>query len=421
VEREATSTVRRTVRICVLARQFPVVSQTFVVDHAAGLAARGHDVVVVPLLPPPADEPVSEETQAAVRRLTAPPRSPTGGRARRAISAARIAAESAVGDHARSLRFALQRDDFPMRSIGPRLVCARRIAAFAPFDVLHAQFGPTGLAALLLRDAGVFDAPIVVSFHGYDAKVIPAQVPRCYDPLIGAVARVTAGSAYMRDVVERLGFSHDQVAVWPQGVDTARFAPARGDTDEQHHGFHVLTVARLVDFKGVDVALRAVALARPRIAGLRYTVVGDGERRAELESLAKQLGVDDITTFRGALAHDDVVAAHAAADAFLITGRVDRAGHVEGQGVAPLEASASELPVVATRSGGLTEVVVDGETGLLVEPENPEAAADALVRLATDAALRARLGAAGRAHVQRAFSQEHSLDVIEQVYRDVRA
>ncbi len=327
-------------------------------------------------------------------------------------------AEAAVRHRGRPLRFAVGRARFPLARFGPRLLCATRLARAAPFDVLHAQFGPTGAAAVALRHAGVFDAPIVCSFHGYDANVIAAQYPGCFDGMLGQVAQVTAGTVFMRGVVEALGFKPTEVTVWPQAVDTDQVEPRRDYTASSTSEFHALSVARLVPFKGVDIALRAVARARPSIPGLRYTVIGEGELRVELESLARELGIADITTFRGPQSHDEVLRTFGDADVFVLTGRVDDEGQKEGQGVAPLEASASALPVLATRAGGLTEVVVDGETGLLVDPEDVDAAADALITLARDPALRARLGKAGRAHVQRCFSVDHSLDVIEQVYRE---
>lgn len=402
-------------RICLMARQFPVVSQTFVLNHAAGLVARGHEVVMVPIEPRSPDAHLATSEFEAVMRATAPQPALLGGGkpARVARGASRLARADA-----RVRRFALARgDDFPLQRVGLRLLCAARVHDAQPFDVLHAHFGPTGVAAVRLRDAGVFDAPIVCSFHGYDANVIAQQVPGIYDPMIGAVAQVTAGTAFMRGVVEGLGFAPGDVTVWPQGVDTARiaFREAPHDTGS----FDALSVARLVDFKGIDVSIRAVASARSRIPNLRYTIIGEGERRDDLERLAKELAVDDIVTFLGARPHDDVLAAFQDADVFLITGRVDREGQKEGQGVAPLEAAASGLPVIGARAGGLTEVVRDGETGILIEPEDFEAAATALVRLAADASLRREMGAAGRAHAERAFSHEHSLDVIEEVYRSV--
>ncbi|HVT77472.1 MAG TPA: glycosyltransferase family 4 protein [Acidimicrobiales bacterium] len=388
-------------------------SQTFVLNHAAGLLARGHEVVVVPIMRSDDEEFATDEFNAVIA-ATAPTPAPLGGSklARIAGGALRLA----TADPA-ARRFALAKgDDFPLQRVGLRLLIASRLANAAPFDVLHAHFGPTGVAAVALRDAGVFDAPIVCSFHGYDANVIAQQVPGIYDPMIGR-AHVTAGTAFMRTVVENLGFPPGDVTVWPLGVYSGRFVPRRpGPADGT---FRALSVARLVDFKGLDISIRAVAVARSRVPGLRYTIIGEGERRDNLERLAKALGVDDIVTFAGARSHDEVLAAFAHADVFLITGRVDSEGQKEGQGVAPLEAAASGLPVIAARAGGLTEVVVDGETGIVVEPENPLAAAEALVRLAGDAALRTRLGAAGRAHVEANFSHAHSLDVIEGVYRSV--
>jgi colanic acid/amylovoran/stewartan biosynthesis glycosyltransferase WcaL/AmsK/CpsK len=402
-----------------MANQFPVVSQTFVVNHAAGLIARGHEVVVVPIQArrAPGDL-ATAEFEEVIRRTQPEPPAPALTGAGRIGDSARLLASGVSTRRGAPVRFALGRDGFAVQRFAHRLLCATRVAKAAPFDVLHAHFGPTGVAAVALRDAGVFDAPIVASFHGYDANVIAQQWPGCYDGMVGKVERVTAGTTFMRGVVEDLGFAAADVVVWPQGVDTAHIA-FREEPRDTSDGFHALSVARLVDFKGVDVSIRAVAAARTRVPGLRYTIIGEGERRDDLERLAKELAVDDIVTFAGPRPHDEVLAAFQNADVFLLTGRVDREGQKEGQGVAPLEASASGLPVIAARAGGLTEVVVDGETGLMIEPEDFEAAATALVRLAADPGLRADLGARGRAHVERSFSHAHSLDVIEEVYRSV--
>jgi colanic acid/amylovoran biosynthesis glycosyltransferase len=385
-------------RVCLLVNEFPVVSQTFVVNHAAGLLARDHEVVVVPI----------QERRASSDLAWTP-------EVAEVIRRSQSAATGVTPRRAAALRFSLGRQGFAARGVGPRWSCATRVSRAAPFDVLHAHFGPSGVVAVALRDAGAFDAPIVCSFHGYDANVIARQWPGCYDGMVGNVEQVTAGTSFMRGVIEDLGFAAEDITVWPQGVDTDRIA-LRAASRDTRDAFHALSVARLVDFKGVDVSIRAVAAARSRIAGLHYTIIGDGERGGDLQRLAKELGVDDIVTFAGPRSHDEVLAAFADADVFLLTGRVDGDGQKEGQGVAPLEASASGVPVIATRVGGLTEVVLDGETGLVIEPEDSAAAAAALVRLAGDAALRTELGTRGRAHVERSFSQAQSLDVITGLY-----
>ncbi|MEY2471851.1 MAG: colanic acid/amylovoran biosynthesis glycosyltransferase [Actinomycetota bacterium] len=406
-------------RVCLMANQFPVVTQTWVVQHAAGLLARGHEVVVVPIQARRAEgdlaTPAFEDVIARTRQGPAAPRDSGLGRV---ADSARLLAAGTTLRRAAPMRFAFGRDGFAVQRFAHRLLCATRVARAAPFDVLHAHFGPTGVAAVALRDAGVFDAPVVCSFHGYDANVIAQQWPGCYDGMIGKAERVTAGTEVMRGVVEALGFPSADVAVWPQGVDTNAIA-FRAEPRNATNDFHAVSVARLVDFKGIDVSIRAVAAARARVSGLRYTIIGEGERRDDLERLAKELAVDDIVTFAGAQSHDVVLATFADADVFLLTGRVDSEGQKEGQGVAPLEAGASGLPVIAARAGGLTEVVLDGETGILIDPEDYEAAAAAIVRLADDVALRAALGAQGRQHVERSFSHAHSLDVIEEIYRSV--
>jgi colanic acid/amylovoran biosynthesis glycosyltransferase len=404
------------VRICLLVKKFPVISQTFVVDQVTGLLERGHDVTVVTLSYTASGQAAASvpSWQDAIRRTRPAPAAPTGPRLARLTQFGAILAREALSG-SKPLRFALSQPTTLPEDKSSRLMAASRVARAEPFDLLHAQFGPAGMAAIAMRDAGVFDAPVLCSFHGFDAHGFPAENPGCYDRLRQEAARVTAGTAFMRGEVEKLGFPADKITVWPQGVDLGRFAPpaARRRTPSE---FRVLTVARLVDSKGVDTALRAIALARARIPGLTYTVIGDGELRPALEALARDLAIDDITTFAGALPHDAIVAALHDAAAFLLTARTDQAGHTEGQGVAVIEASASELPVVVTRSGGLAEVVIERETGLVVDPDDVPATADALVELAQDEELCARLGAAGREFVQAHYSREASLDIIEQAY-----
>ncbi|MEY2426822.1 MAG: colanic acid/amylovoran biosynthesis glycosyltransferase, partial [Actinomycetota bacterium] len=157
-------------RICLMAQQFPVVTQTWVVNHAAALLARGHEVVVVPLTPRRDENDLATaEFEEVIRATAAAPPASTGGKAQRWLVGGGMMLEAAVRHGGRPLRYARRAGDHPLARFGARLLCATRIERAAPFDVLHAHFGPTGVTAVGMRDAGLFDAPIVCTFHGYDA------------------------------------------------------------------------------------------------------------------------------------------------------------------------------------------------------------------------------------------------------------
>lgn len=152
---------------------------------------------------------------------------------------------------------------------------------------------------------------------------------------------------------------------------------------------HLLCAARLKPYKGIDVLLHAVARARSAGADLKLTIAGDGPERQWLDELAWTLGLTDVD-FLGAVAPASVSTLMRDADAIVLPSRG------EGLPVALVEAMACGRAVVATRSGGNAEVVEDGETGLLVDPERPDQLADALLQLSNDRPLVARLGETAR-------------------------
>ncbi|MDP1794481.1 MAG: glycosyltransferase [Acidimicrobiales bacterium] len=340
---------------------------------------------------------------------------PTARRTRFALLA-RLTLRALAPSRWRILRFVLTRRTVAPRGLTWRLLFASRWDRLGDVDIVHAHFGQNGVAASEMKRRGFFDAPLICTFHGKDALVRGRAAPPTYEPLRDAAA-VTVTTRFMRSVVADLGLPAESIRLWPQGVDTDVFRPRAATRPSEY--FEVLTVARLVPFKAIDIALHVVAQARESIPQIRYTVIGEGDLRPSLERLATELGIADITTLAGALPHEEVLAALANTDLYLHMGRFAPDGSVEAFGVAPLEAAACGLPVVASGVGGLAEIVVDGETGYVVPPLEVERAAEALVTLARDPALRARMGVAGRALVEQGYALDVTTGIIEDVYRKV--
>jgi glycosyltransferase involved in cell wall biosynthesis len=164
--------------------------------------------------------------------------------------------------------------------------------------------------------------------------------------------------------------------------------------------------------RGADV-LRAFRLLRDRGIEATLCMVGDGPEREELERLAGELGLMRDCLFPGY--QEDVAPFFAAFDAFVLP-----SGN-EGTPVTAIEALASGCPVVATRVGGVPDVVSDGVDGLLVEPGDREALADALARLAADPELRRRMGEAGRERVLPRYAVERLIEDVDGLYRRLLA
>jgi len=203
---------------------------------------------------------------------------------------------------------------------------------------------------------------------------------------------VVAVSSYTASLIEATGASPADLRLIPPGVELPSDpTPVRSERPT------VLTVARLRDaYKGHDVLIRALALARATVPDVELVVIGDGPLRGELERLASSVGVADAVSFLGTVSDEQRDQWLRRADVFAMPSRLPSDGRAgEGFGIVYLEAAAYGKPVVAGNVAGALDAVVDGETGLLVDPTDARAVADALTRLLLDRDLARRLGDAG--------------------------
>lgn len=206
-------------------------------------------------------------------------------------------------------------------------------------------------------------------------------------------------SKALRDFLLAHGFPRSRTVVIPNGVELRRPEP-----DRRHEPFRIATVGILEYRKGVDLLLEACARVD---APLRLDVYGDGTLRASLQSQAERLGLE--ATFHGSVAN--IPDRLCEADLFVLPTRGDNLP------IAVLEAMSIAIPVVATRTGGLPELVQDGNTGLLVDPDDAEGLAAAVNRLARDEELRLRLGRAAAARVASRFEAGAVAGEIVALYR----
>lgn len=290
----------------------------------------------------------------------------------------------------------------------------RILRAFREHDCASVWFGaaaPLGLLAPSLRAAGA--RRVVALTHGHEAAWAGLPAARTVLARIAASCDVLTylGDYTRRRIAAAVGGRCELVRLTP-GVDVETFRPdLTGTAVRERYSLGdrpvIVCVSRLVPRKGQDVLIRALPAVQRAVPDAALLLVGAGPYRAELERLAAATGVTRDVVLTGGVAHDELPAHYAAGDVFAMPCRTRRAGlDVEGLGIVYLEASASGVPVVAGDSGGAPDAVLEGETGYVVPGRDVDAVAERIIRLLTDAALRERLGRAGRQWVEQSWRWE---------------
>ncbi len=260
------------------------------------------------------------------------------------------------------------------------------------YHLVHVQFADTAatFGCVVQRVHGI---PYTVAVHAHDIfmRRFPPALSR---RRIGEAVAIRVISEFNRGwLAENLGLDPGRCEVIRCGVDPAAFTHS-GPCDDLPP--LLLSVGRLVDYKGFPDLLAACRILRDRGLDFRCRIVGSGPQEAELNRRLADLDLAGTVELAGVVPHHEMADEFAAAAAFVLPCCVGAGGEMDGIPVAMMEAMARGLPVVSTRLTGIPELVRDGKNGLLVAPNQPDELADALARLLADADLRRRLGDAAR-------------------------
>jgi glycosyltransferase involved in cell wall biosynthesis len=289
--------------------------------------------------------------------------------------------------------------------------------------IVHTHTAKAGaVGRLAARLVGV---PVVVHtyhghvFHGYFSRPMTSLFVTIERALARSTTRLLTVSESVKREVERYGIgTAGQIAVLPLGLDLSRFLACEAGAGELRRELRVAAqvqlvgiVARLVPIKRHEHFFAAAALVAARIPEARFLVVGDGERRGELEAVVRRHGLSDRVTFLGW--RGDLERIYADLDVVVLTSAN------EGSPVSLIEAMAAARPVVATRVGGVPDLVEHGVNGLLVEPDDSSTTAEAIAALLADPDRRHAMGEAGRKRVRDGYSVDRLVADVDQLYGDL--
>lgn len=394
-------------RVAVLVKGYPRLSETFIAQELLALERRGLPLLIVSLR-----HPTDGRVHELNRRITAPVlylpeylyrepwrvlRALAGGVRRRSFwrTAALWLADLA---------------DDPTANRGRRFGQALVLAAELPTDVdwLHVHYLHTP-GSVARYAAALCDLPFSISAHAKDVWTIPDwEKRRKIEAARWLVTCSRMNHRHLRDLAPAA-----DIELVYHGLEAERFpAPYRspgGDGSDPERPVTILCVARAVEKKGLDVLLDSLGHL-PVGLHWRFEHIGGGPLAADLAQRAERLGIAGRIRWCGPGTGDEVLAALRRADLFCLASRVARDGDRDGLPNVVMEAMAQELPVVATETAAIPEVVLPGITGLLVPPERPDRLADALTRLIQAPEARHAMGREGRRRILDGFSFEAGID-----------
>lgn len=277
-------------------------------------------------------------------------------------------------------------------------------------DIFHAHF----ISSYGFVGALTGYKPFFVSVWGKDIFDFPksSSVNRKIIEFTLARANVVMSTSHIMAKETNL-YSKKKVWVTPFGVDTTKFIPA-SLTKAENALLRVGTVKALSDKYGIADLVKGFAHLHARFPDSELVIAGDGPQRNEYEALANKLGISDAVTFLGKIPHEQVPTTIQSMDIFAVPSTENS----ESFGVAAVEAMACGVPVVVSNVGGLPEVVIANETGIVIEKESPDQLAEALIRLANSPEMRETMRRRGVEHVATNYDWIKNANYMESLYKD---
>ena len=278
---------------------------------------------------------------------------------------------------------------------------------------LHGHFAHTPTTVTMYA---AFLAGVPFSFTAH-AKDIYTQDPRRFADKVDRAGFVVTCTRYNEAYLASVFGADKPIHCVYHGINLDLFS-ANGRPVEAQPPYHILTVARFVPKKGIDTILRALARLRDQGIPFRYTLVGDGKagEKRKIAELIRELALEDAVSMPGTITHDAVISLLREADCFTLGCREAQDGDRDGIPNVVAEAMATGVPVAATNVSGLPELVVHDRTGMLCEPDDPDALARIITRLLTDQDARGRIIPAARETVHAVFDNKKLIHDLGEIY-----
>ena len=281
------------------------------------------------------------------------------------------------------------------------------------FDILHVHWPfPHGIFGMI--GGQICGARVILNFHGAELLLVQKHplIRPCIRFFLHHADSVIANSSFTRERIVEIERQPVEVIPFGAAVEEKRYTKSKDPVKT------ILFVGRLIERKGVEYLIRAMPHVLAKV-NAKLIIVGEGHQRPVLEKLIVQKRLNRAVKLTGKVSDEVLREWYAGCDVFVLPSIVDARGDTEGLGIVLLEALSYKKPVVASKVGGIPDITIHGETGLLVPQKDSHALAESILRVLMDETFARRLGARGYKYVKERFSWERITYQIIHLYRDV--
>lgn len=286
-----------------------------------------------------------------------------------------------------------------------------------PYDIIHCHFGPSGNFGVFLKEVGAISSKVITTFHGYDlSRYIEENGNRTYEKLFDKGDLFLPISKRWKEKLIKLGCRKEKILVHRMGIDVGRFGFLQRKIRKDGK-ISILTVARLVEKKGVQYGIQAVAKALKHYPDIEYKIAGDGPLKKDLIHLISKFNINKNVILLGWKEQAEISDLMSHADILLAPSITSKNGNQEGIPVVLMEALAQGLPVISTQHSGIPELVQNEKSGFLVPEHDIQALVDKIEYLIEHPERWPDIGREGRKHVEKNFDINKLNDRLVQLCR----
>ena len=288
---------------------------------------------------------------------------------------------------------------------------------FRDIDIVHVQWPiPNGLGSLFLKK--IYGVPYINTIHGEEVYLSKRyHTVFALKWFVNNSIKTITNSSATKDSCLEAGIEKDKLNIIPFGVDIDFYKPLKIPKDEKI--FHILAVGYLIERKGFEYLIKAVKEVLAQHENVRLTIVGSGPLEKKLKNVIKELKLESNAKIMKNVSDDELLYLYNSSDLFVLPSVVDSQGNTEGLGVVLLEAMACRLPVIGSDTGGIPDIIQNGETGLLVTEKDIFGLSNTILSLIENGELREKLAVNGYTRVKERFSWEKIAEDYINVYNNV--